>query len=114
MAFMPPALIAVYCPRRRVFGFVLFINCLGGNMNARVDFHLTPSPFEKKYEQIETRFDPDLATAWTYMKPAGAPCFNLGMLEELRAHDSAIESCGGRLIYDGELREIHYYVGASR
>jgi DSF synthase len=83
-------------------------------MNACVDFHLSPSLFEKKYEQIETRFDPELAVAWTYMNPTGAPCFNLGMLEELRAHDSAIESSGGRLLYKGELHQIHYYVGGSR
>ncbi len=111
---MPPALIRVYWPVKLSFGFGLSINRLGENMNARVDFHLTPSPFGRKYEQIETRFDPELATAWTFMKPAGAPCFNLGMLEELRAHDSAIESCGGRLLHNGEMHQIHYYVGGSR
>ncbi len=83
-------------------------------MNAPVDFRAIEGMFQRKYHQIEVRFDPERAVAWTYMKPSGAPCFNLGMLEELRAHDSAIESCGGRLPFKGELRQIHYYVGGSR
>jgi len=70
--------------------------------------------FRREYSQIEVRFDPEQAVAWTYMKPTEAPCFNFGMLEELRAHDSSIESNGGRLLYEGELHQIHYYVGGSR
>jgi DSF synthase len=83
-------------------------------MNARVNFEEIQSIFQRKYDQIEVRFDPEHGIAWTYMKPAGVPCFNLEMLNDLRAHDSAIESCGGRLLHDGELHQIHYYVGGSR
>src|SRR5258708_34099385 len=36
------------------------------------------------------------------------------MLEELRDHESAIESCGGRLLHKGQLQQIRYYVGGSR
>src|SRR5437762_2489156 len=83
-------------------------------MNAPVDFNVIEGMFRRQYKQIEVRFDPEHATAWTYLKPSGAPCFNLGMLEELRAHDSTIEACGGRVEYKGDLHQIHYYVGASR
>jgi DSF synthase len=83
-------------------------------MNAPVDFGAIEGIFQRQYRQIEVRFEPEQATAWTYMKPFGAPCFNSGMLEELRVHDSAIESAGGRLLHQGELHQIHYYVGASR
>jgi DSF synthase len=83
-------------------------------MNAPVDFGAVEGMFQKQYRQIEVRFDPELSAAWTYMKPHGAPCFNLGLLEELRSHDSAIEASGGRVLHRGELRQIHYYVGASR
>ena len=83
-------------------------------MNAPVDFKAIEGMFRRHYKQIEVRFDPEHAVAWTYMKPSGAPCFNLGMLEELRAHDSAIESCGGRVLYKDHLHQIHYYVGGSR
>jgi len=82
-------------------------------MNARVEFNLT-SLFTKKYEQIEIKFDPDHSIAWTYMKPAGAPCFNVPLLKELRAHDEGVEACGGILLDRGELRQIHYYVVASK
>src|SRR5204862_439388 len=83
-------------------------------MNAPVDFNVIEGMFRRQYKQLEVRFDPEHATAWTYLKPSGAPCFNLGMLEELRAHDNAIESCGGRVLYKGDLHQIHYYVGPSR
>jgi DSF synthase len=83
-------------------------------MNARVDFPLCPSPFETKYRQIETRFDPQHAIAWTYMNPEGAPCFNPDMLAEIRAHDGAIEASGGRVLHENRLHQIRYYVGASR
>jgi len=83
-------------------------------MNAPVDFKAIEGMFRRHYKQIEVRFEPEHAVAWTYMKPSGAPCFNLGMLEELRAHDSAIESCGGRVLYKDDLHQIHYYVGGSR
>src|SRR5712664_1579519 len=83
-------------------------------MNAPVDFKAIEGMFRRHYKQIEVRFDPEHAVAWTYMKPSGAPCFNLDMLEELRAHDSAIESCGGRVLYKDDLHQIHYYVGGSR
>src|SRR5260221_11149602 len=83
-------------------------------MNAPVDFNVIEGMFRRQYRQIEVRFDPEHATTWTYMKPTGAPCFNLGMLEELRAHDNAIESCGGRVLHKGQLHQIHYYVAGSR
>lgn len=82
-------------------------------MNAPVDIKAMEGLFHSKYEQIEVRFDSEDAIAWTYMKPAGVPCFNLEMLNELRAHDTAIESCGGRFLHKGELRQVDYYVAAS-
>jgi len=83
-------------------------------MNASVDIAAIAGLFNRKYRQIEVRFDPENAVAWTYLNPSGVPCFNLGLLEELRAHDSTIEANGGRILYKGELRQIRYYVGASR
>src|SRR5258708_27851970 len=83
-------------------------------MNAPVDFKAIEGMFQREYKQIEVRCDPEPGVAWAYMKPTGAPCFNFGMLEELRAHDSSIESNGGRLLYEGDLHQIHYYVGGSR
>jgi DSF synthase len=83
-------------------------------MNSTADIEATGGVFDRKYDQIEVRYDPELATAWTHLKPSGAPCFNLDILNELRAHDSLIESSGGRLLHGGEPSRIHYYVVASR
>jgi DSF synthase len=83
-------------------------------MNAPVDFKAIEGMFRREYEQIEVRFDPEQAVAWTFMNPSGVPCFNLGLLDELRAHDAAIEASGGRLLHKGDLRQIRYYVAASK
>src|SRR5690349_1085109 len=83
-------------------------------MNAPVDFKAIEGMFERKYSQIEVKFEPENAVAWTYLNPSGVPCFNLDMLNELRAHDSAIEANGGRVLHQGEFRQIRYYVGASK
>ncbi len=83
-------------------------------MNAPVDFKAIEGMFRREYEQIEVSFDPEYAIAWTHMKPSGAPCFNFGMLEELRAHEGGIESNGGRLLHEGELHQIHYIVIGSK
>lgn len=83
-------------------------------MNAPVDIKAMEGMFQNHYRQIEVSFDPDHAVAWTFFKPIGVPCFNLGLLSELRAHDAAIEASGGRLLFRGELRQIRYYVAASK
>jgi DSF synthase len=83
-------------------------------MNAPVDFKAIEGMFQRKYNHIEVKFDPEHAVAWTYMKPSGAPCFSFGMLDELRAHEGTIEANGGRLMHQGELRQIHYIVIGSK
>ncbi len=83
-------------------------------MNASVDIAAIAGLFHRKYRQIEVRFDPENAVAWTYMNPSGVPCFSLDLLNELRAHDAAIESSGGCLLHNSELRQIRYYVAASK
>ncbi len=83
-------------------------------MNAPVDLRAIQAAFDRKYEQLEIRFDPEYAVAWSYMKPIGAPCFNVGLLKDLRAHDQALEINGGYVPFDGELRQVHYHVLASK
>ena len=83
-------------------------------MNAPVELKAIEGMFKRQYKQIEVSFDPEHAIAWTFFKQPGVPCFNLGILNELRAHDTAIEASGGRLLYNGELHQIRYYVAASK
>src|SRR3954471_24779965 len=82
-------------------------------MNARVEFSLS-SLFAKKYEQLEIKFEPEHSVAWTYMNPIGAPCFNMGLLKDLRAHDEAFETTGGRVPFQDEMHQAHYHVLASK
>jgi len=83
-------------------------------MNAPVDFRAIEGMFKRDYKQIEVKFEPEYSVAWTYLNPTGVPCFNPGILEEIREHDEAIESSGGRLLHHGDLRQIRYYVVASK
>src|SRR5258706_13370550 len=81
-------------------------------MNAPVDFKAIEGTFRREYKQIEVSFDPEHAVAWTYLNPSGVPCFNLGMLNELRAHDATIEASGGRLLHEGALPQICHFSAA--
>jgi len=40
--------------------------------------------------QYETEFEPATGTVWGYFNPRGRPCFGLGLLRDIRSHDSAI------------------------
>jgi len=64
--------------------------------------------------QFDTLYEPAISTAWGYMNPRGTPCFSLGLLRDIRAHDAALEAGGGRVDVDGVSQPVHYYVGASR
>jgi len=83
-------------------------------MNAPAELKAVETLSRREYQQIDVRFDAERGIAWTYMNPSGVPCFNLGLLNELRAHDAAIEASGGCLLHEGRLHPIHYYVGASK
>jgi DSF synthase len=83
-------------------------------MNAPVDFRVIEGMFQREYKQIEVRFDPEQAVAWTYMNPSGTPCFNMGLLTDLRAHDHALEMNGGYVPFEGRLCQARYHVLASR
>jgi DSF synthase len=83
-------------------------------MNAPVDFKAIEGMFQPQYQQLETRFDPDLAIAWTYMNPSGTPCFNRGLLKELRDHDHSLEMNGGYVPFEGTMCRAAYHVLASR
>src|SRR5260221_6027594 len=83
-------------------------------MNAPVDFKAIEGMFQRDYEQLEVRFDPKLAIAWTYMNPSGAPCFNTGLLTDLRAHDHALEMSGGDVPFESRLCPAHHHLLPSK
>ncbi len=83
-------------------------------MNAPVDFGAIDGMFQRHYKQLELRFDPELAIAWTYMNPSGAPCFSTELLADLRSHDNALEMNGGYVPFEGRMCRADYHVLASR
>jgi DSF synthase len=71
-------------------------------------------PYGKTGSQFDTEFEPATGTIWGYMNPRGTPCFNMGMLKDIRAHDSALEANHGQVNVAGEPYRASYYVLASR
>jgi len=81
------------------------------NMNDVVGLRL---PYGVGRKHIETEFEPATGTAWGYMNPKGTPCFSLGLLKDIRAHDGELEAHGGRVSINGTLHPVHYFVVGSR
>jgi DSF synthase len=71
-------------------------------------------PYSKPNSQYATEFDPAMGAVWGYFNPKGTPCFSLGLLKDIRLHDSALAVNGGQVEVGGELRKAHYYVCGSR
>jgi DSF synthase len=63
---------------------------------------------------FHTEFEPASGTIWGYMNPKDKPCFTLGLLKDIRAHDAQLQANGGRVLIEGVSHSVRYYVGASR
>ena len=88
-------------------------------MNAMTDLkHLTPVPVAREparvWRQIEQEYDGENRVLWTFMKPSGTPCFNLGLLNEIRDNDKIFAANQGQVLIDDELCPVNFHVGASR
>jgi len=70
--------------------------------------------YGKTDTQFDTEFEPASGTIWGYMNPRGAPCFNLGLLRDIRDHDASLKANSGRVQVEGAWYDARYYVGASR
>jgi DSF synthase len=64
--------------------------------------------------QFEVEFDPEYGVIWGMFNPVGTPCFSLGLLNDIRAHDEQLELNNGRVLFEGETRHAHYYVAGSK
>ncbi len=72
------------------------------------------SPYGRKYKQLDYEFDPANGVLWGLMNQRGTPCFNLGILNEIHSHDAALSASGGKIEWEGQVRNVDYYVAASR
>lgn len=76
---------------------------------------LNPAIVAKRpFRQIDLEYNPEIRMLWNFMKPIGTSCFNLGLLDELRQHDTEFEKNGGKHLYENQLCPVDYYVVASR
>jgi DSF synthase len=71
-------------------------------------------PYGKTNSQYQTEFEPGNGTIWGYFNPRGTPCFSLGLLKDIRAHDEALAANGGQIEVGGEMCRADYYVLGSR
>jgi len=62
----------------------------------------------------ETEYDPEYSILWGYFNPTAAPSFTLKLLDDIRRHDRLLQSNGGRVLHEGEYRQVNYYVAGSR
>ncbi len=69
---------------------------------------------EARPTQFEVEFDPEYGVIWGMFSPRGTPCFSLGLLNDIRAHDEQLELNHGRVLFEGEVREARYYVAGSK
>jgi DSF synthase len=81
------------------------------NMNDAVGLRIRYGNMNAQYQ---TEFEPATGTIWGYFNPRGRPCFSLGLLRDIRLHDSALAVNGGKVEIDGDLHTPKYYVCGSR
>ena len=72
------------------------------------------SPYGRKYKQLDYEFDPAAGVLWGLMNPKGTPCFNLDLLNDIHHHDEALRASRGQIEWEGKMRNVDYYVAASR
>lgn len=72
------------------------------------------TPYGKQGTQFSTEFDADSGTIWGYFTPRGNACFSLGLLKDIRTHDSALETNAGHVNFEGAMHKANYYVLGSR
>ena len=72
-------------------------------------------PYGSANAQYVTEFEPATATLWGYFNPRhGVPCFTLGLLRDIAAHEEAFLARGGRIQLGDETLAVSHYVLASR
>jgi DSF synthase len=71
-------------------------------------------PYGRVGSEFETEFEPALGAVWARFNQRGVPCYSPGLLKAMVAHDTELAANRGRVEIDGEMRDVNYYVTASR
>ncbi len=75
---------------------------------------VNPSNPKRQYHQIDLEYHSASNVLWTYMKPMGVPCFNIGMVEELHHTFGEVQQHGGKFFHEDTWGPVDYFVIASR
>jgi DSF synthase len=67
----------------------------------------------RRYEQLESRFEPEMGVYWAIMNPKPHPAFSAQLLLDLRAFIDGIIQSHGQIIHDGRPHAINYAILAS-
>jgi DSF synthase len=68
----------------------------------------------KQFAETQYEFEPGTGTLWGYMNQRGNPCFNLGLLKEIRSVGNELTANSGHIDFEGAMHKVHTYVAASR
>ena len=68
----------------------------------------------KTLAESQYEFEPATGTLWGYMNQRGNPCFNLGLLKEIRSIGNELTANGGHIEFEGAMHKVHTYVAGSR
>ena len=68
----------------------------------------------KSYREVQFEFEPATGAIWGWMNQRGNPCFNLGLLKDLRAFGGELTANSGHVEFGGAMQKAHYYVAGSR
>jgi len=67
----------------------------------------------KALRETHYEFEPANGTLWGYMRQRGNPCFNLGLLKEIRSVGNELTANSGHIEYEGAMHKVNTYVAAS-
>lgn len=68
----------------------------------------------KAYSEVQYEYEPATGAIWGYMNQRGNPCFNLGLLKDLRAFGGELTANSGHVEFEGAMHKVHYFVAGSR
>ena len=68
----------------------------------------------KAYSEVQYEFEPEIGAIWGYMNQRGNPCFNLGLLKDLRAFAGDLTANSAHVEFEGAMHKVHYFVAGSR
>lgn len=82
-------------------------------MGAAGDVRIPLRPY-RRYEHLDTHFEPELGVYWAIMNPTPRPSFSAQLLSDLHGFINGIIHSQGQFVDAGQIRPINYAVLASK